>query len=64
MSIEQLPTAKNKMAIAARDLRDQLNAAIELQQLIAKITWAHYQALTEQGFTKEQALELCKRNPQ
>ena len=51
-----------KVALArlARDIRDNLHAHIEINQLQAKIARAKYLALIEEGFNEHQALTLCK----
>lgn len=40
---------------------DQLPEQIKFQQYTAKITRVKYDALIKEGFTEEQALELCKK---
>ncbi len=40
--------------------RDNLLAHQEYAQLDAKVKWAKYQALIKEGFSPEQALNLCK----
>jgi hypothetical protein len=43
-----------------RDLTNNMDLIAEYHLLSAKIIKARYNALIEEGFTKEQALELCK----
>jgi hypothetical protein len=48
------------LAQAVRELRENIAAHIEINQLQAKITRAKYAALIKEGFTEAQALLLCK----
>jgi len=48
------------LALSVRTLRENLPALMELKQLDAKLCRVKFLALVEQGFTPEQALELCK----
>lgn len=41
-------------------LRENLTVILEAQKIVAEITRAKFNALVGQGFTSEQALELCK----
>lgn len=43
-----------------KQLADNLLAHIEYAQLNAKIQRAKYEALVKEGFTEQQALELCR----
>ena len=45
---------------AIRQLKNELPNVIEHLKLVSELHWVKYTALIEQGFTKEQALELCK----
>jgi hypothetical protein len=53
---------KGRVALAqlVRDMRDNIAAHIEINQLQARITRAKYIALVKEGFTEAQALQLCK----
>lgn len=42
------------------DMSKNLSTFIEYQAYKAKLVKEYYDALIEEGFTKEQALELCK----
>jgi hypothetical protein len=48
----------NKQAV--KDLLDILPERIKLLAIIAKMHKAKYDALIDEGFSKDQALELCK----
>ena len=43
------------------DMKSKMPLLIENIFLIAQLTRAKYNALLNEGFTKEQALELCKK---
>lgn len=58
MNPEQKPVA---LAKALLDLRNQIPAMTEFEQLQAKLVRAKYLALVAEGFTEQQAIELCKR---
>lgn len=45
---------------AIRNMREHLPEFIERVQLIAKVQRAKFVALKQEGFTDEQALQLCK----
>jgi len=45
---------------ALKNLIDNFSAYEEYQNYKAKLVKEYYDALIEEGFTKEQALELCK----
>jgi hypothetical protein len=49
------------MARGVKHLRDNIIAMIEFEQLNARLVRAKYLALLEQGFTEQQALELCRK---
>jgi hypothetical protein len=49
------------MAQAVRNLRDSLPAQMELEVLLARVTRHKYIALLTEGFTEQQALDLCKK---
>ena len=53
---------KGKVALAqlVRDLRENLPAHIELNQLQARLMRARYLALLAEGFNDQQALVLCR----
>lgn len=41
-------------------MKETLEAQMEMDRLLAKITRSKFKALTDEGFTEAQALELCK----
>lgn len=49
------------LAQAVKKLRDNLPALLEMEQLHARLTRNKFLALVQQGFTEQQALELCKK---
>lgn len=49
-----------KLAMLVREMRENVAAHIEIVQLNAKVTRSKYLALVAEGFTEQQALELCK----
>ena len=51
--------ARNEIVKSLEIIKRNLPVFIEYQQLIAKIRWAYYLELIAQGFTEEQALEIC-----
>lgn len=53
-------TDKDKMTGAIENLKRELPNMIEMGKVMAEIRKANYDACIEQGFTPEQALELCK----
>lgn len=48
------------LAQLIRNIRDEMPMQIELQQVHARLTKAKYDALVREGFTPEQAIQLCK----
>lgn len=50
-----------KLATLVLELRENMIAHIEIEQLQAKLTREKYLSLVKNGFTESQALELCKR---
>ncbi len=51
---------QDKNVAMLENLKRNLETIIETNQLIAKIRRASYLAYIEQGFTPEQALQLCR----
>lgn len=54
-----MPDTDKSMA-AIEEMRRHMPAAIERVRLLAQIRRAQYLALVEQGFTEQQAIEICK----
>nr|WP_315467138.1 hypothetical protein [uncultured Undibacterium sp.] len=52
---------KVAFAVLVREMRENLPAHIEFEQLSARVAREKYLALVKNGFTETQALELCKR---
>ena len=50
----------DEAAETLRKLQANLESAMALQAVLAKITRAKYESLMAEGFSAEQALELCK----
>ena len=50
----------HKLRDIYNQLVEEMPVQIMLQVQVAKLTRAKYLALLEQGFTKEEALQLCK----
>ena len=55
----KIPLTDSQMGVA--DMRKNLDGMIEGHKMLSKLLRAKYLALIDEGFTKEQALELCKR---
>lgn len=53
---------KERVSIAQtiRQLKEEMVMRIELEQTLAKLTKAKFDALVREGFTPEQAIQLCK----
>jgi len=50
-----------QLATLVLELKENLIAHIEIEQLQARLIRERYLALVKSGFTETQALELCKR---
>ena len=50
-----------ELAVLVKGLRDNILAHVELGELNAKIWHARYVALVKQGFSEDQALQLCTK---
>lgn len=60
--LQLIPGAKqvDAMADALRNMKRNMEMYIEYHQLNAKLQRAKYLVLIEVGFSKEEALQLCK----
>lgn len=54
---------KDPLAELVRNLRRNVPLFIEYTQLTAEVRRAKYTSLIAAGFTKEEALEMCKASP-
>jgi len=50
----------DEMKAAVEQLKRSLPMMVEHARIVAQMRWASFQAHLDQGFTPEQALELCK----
>jgi len=57
-TIVQLET-KNEMKAGLEAFRRDLDGLTEQAKMVAHVKRAYFEALTDEGFTDEQALELC-----
>lgn len=55
-----IPQATDELAMAVETHQRNIPYLIKYQQLQAKVTWQKYKALIDQGFTLQEAFELCK----
>jgi len=60
-NIVDLPRQDETMA-ALEGLRRAMPALMQVAPIVAKIRRAHYVALIAEGFTPDQALELCQNS--
>lgn len=61
MNITEIPNAeKDKMRAQLEALRRNAEYLIEYQAIVASIRRKAFQAYVREGFTEQQALELCK----
>lgn len=49
------------LAQSVKNMRENLPALMEFEQLQARLSRHKFQALVEAGFSEQQALELCRR---
>jgi len=61
--VREVDFVKNPDKEAMEKLRRALPQLIELEIIRAKVAKAKYDALINEGFTAEQALEMCKQPP-
>jgi len=58
--IREIPTKPNEMLASVASLRRNLPAFLEHAAIVAAIKRSYYNALIKEGFSEQQALELCK----
>lgn len=61
MSEDKREQERAALAQAVRNLRENLPALFELETLQAQITRKKFLALVAEGFSEQQALELCRK---
>lgn len=54
------PEQQVALAVAIRNLKENMPALLELDQLESRRTLNRYECLQKEGFSKEQAFELVK----
>lgn len=59
-NVVDIPTVGNKMIQILKDLKRNLDVHIEYVKVMSTVRKAKYDSLVKEGFTPEQALELCK----
>jgi hypothetical protein len=60
--VVEMPNKQMETTLKAiREIQEALPVVIEGQKALAQATRARYLALVKEGFTPEQALELCKQ---
>lgn len=60
--VVEMPDVQMQATLRAiREIQVALPVVIEGQKALARATRARYLALVKEGFTQEQALELCKQ---
>ncbi|ACT50884.1 hypothetical protein [Methylovorus glucosotrophus] len=52
-----------ELALAAKSMKENMPALLAMQELEAKLLRQKFLSLCSEGFTQEQALELCKKGP-
>lgn len=61
-NVVEMPNKQTEATLRAiREIQEALPVIIEGQKALAQATRARYLALVVEGFTPEQALELCKQ---
>ena len=60
ISVIDLKRPPNELVVAVERFKRGTDTMIEYQLCVAKIQRAKYQACIDEGFSAEEALELCK----
>lgn len=61
MAIELISTDKSEIAASIEKAKRDIDSMIDMVKLVARLRYESYKAHIDQGFTSEQALELCKK---
>lgn len=61
-NIKKVDFKSDEASAALEILKREIGTMVEYQALLAQVHKASYDAHIAQGFTEEQALELCKTN--
>jgi hypothetical protein len=63
MAVRELPPpSPSQFAGLVEQMKRELTVQLEYEAMRAKIARVRYNALVDQGFTRTEALELCKAN--
>lgn len=49
------------MALAVKQMQQNMPALLEYESMQARLLWARFTYLRGQGFSEQQALELCQK---
>ena len=60
-NLTEIKGKPDEMRAAVESFKRNLPSYVEMAAVMAEIRRAHYDAYVKQGFTENQALELCKK---